>query len=108
MSTENEREDSDRLSPKFASYVSFELAWRHYIGWQEPPTRLMMSNWYNAVDGRWQVVVDVIKQASERTDIADPQRWVWSRLRNYTPARPRQSDTTRASRWIAPEAAGRN
>ena len=105
MSAENEREDTGGLSPKKAAYIALELAWAHFLPWAEPPTKLRMSTWYNLAGGDWKAVVALIEKASDTQDVADPQTFIWRKLRNYasTSAARRVSDADRVRTWHAPQ-----
>ena len=90
MNTEHEERTQPRgMSHRQAGYIAIELAWKFYLPWAAPPSKLHIAAWLSVTGGRWQLVIDQIEQASQREYVNDPDSWVWSRLRKLDPKHSR-------------------
>lgn len=110
MSQESEHEAPAGMSLKQAAYISIGLAFDYYIGYQAPPSKLIMSNWWAASGERPSIIIDEIKRAAE-FQVSDPQAEIWKRLRRLDPkyssgnAARRLRDDNRVRTWQSPQGA---
>jgi hypothetical protein len=81
------------MNPKQAMYITLELAWDYYLPWAEKPSKLYLSSWLNRSDNNWQLIADLIEEASRRDSVHDPIGWVWAQLRRQFPQK-------RIERWV--------
>jgi hypothetical protein len=87
MNTESQYEPSG-MSPRMAHRLTIEMAWAYFLPWAEQPTKLFVSTWLNRCEDRWQVICDLIEEASADEDVVDPVNWVWAQLRRRYPYVP--------------------